>query len=138
MLLLDPFYGVYGTSTKIAHFLNRLLLLAEFGAFAALIVFVAKNGSLGPWGWVGFCIGGVVAIHIVNLVLRFLWNVVLTFCYGTTDPDEIEEAHEKKIQERRLRQEARQRRLEEAELEKARRNRIAIEKEWNDSEASFE
>ena len=138
-MLLDPFYGVYSTSTKIAHFLNRLLLLAEFGAFAAMIFFLAKNDALGAWGWVGFCVGGVVAIHVVNLVLRFLWNVVLTFCYGTTDADEIEEAHERKLQERRLRQEARQRRLEEAELEKARRNRIAIEKEWNDSrDISFE
>lgn len=138
-MLLDPFYGVYGTSTKIAHFMNRLLLVAEFGTLAFLIYKLAKLGGLPVWGWIGVCAGGVLAIHLVNVVVRFVWNVILTLFFGTTDADEIDEAHTKKMQRRRLREEERQRRIEEAELRRARKNRIAIEKEWNECHSpSFE
>lgn len=90
MILFDPFYGVFRGGKIVAKWLNRALILAEVSYVAACVVKVRKMGlDLEIWEWLALFVITIVAIHIVNLIIRFLWNIVVVFRFGTTDAQTI-------------------------------------------------
>lgn len=89
MILLDPFYGVFREGKIIAKWLNRLLLLAESASVVHASAMLVRADLLESWMWLLIIPGMFLSIHITNLVIRGVWNIVVVFVYGTTDADTI-------------------------------------------------
>lgn len=125
MILLDPFYGVFRTGKVIAKWLNRALILAEGAAVYFLIRELLIVDVLEPWHWLLVIPGVILALHIVNSLVRGLWNIVLVFVYGTTDAETILEQRQDRA-DRRL---AVKRRLNDAAEAARRRKEDYVSKE---------
>lgn len=103
MAMFDPFYGVFDGGRRFARFLNRLTIIIEvliiIGTFYRL--FIIEDRSL---GWLALAIPATaLAVYLVNLVLRWICNLLIVFRYGTSDSEEITLRHEAKMSKRRAR-----------------------------------
>ena len=103
-MILDPFYGVFAFGKSLSRWLNRALLLAE-GAGAYLLVKSCPSLPLIDsdirWVPVVVCIAlSLLAMAVVNGIIRYFWNIVLAFVYGTTDAETILEGRARKARRR--------------------------------------
>lgn len=104
-MLLDPFYGVFTFGKYLSRWLNRLLMIAEAVGIYLLLKhagIVDVLGDLDTWLRIPILVFSIfLAISIINVIIRFAWNIVLTFVYGTTDADTIIELRQRRLQRRR-------------------------------------
>lgn len=110
-MLLDPFYGVFTFGKHLSRWLNRLLILAEVVGIILFVKYYDISGLLdimNPWLTLAVVVLIIVlGVPLINTILRFLWNVVLTFIYGTTDANTILELRESRLRRRRDRRQRR-------------------------------
>lgn len=114
-MLLDPFYGVFTFGKRLTRWLNRFLILAEgYGIYWGINHYITQNQLISDikfWVIPLCIIIAFIGIAIVNAAVRFLWNIVLTFVYGTTDAETIIELRQRRLQRRSDRQIRRMNRL---------------------------
>lgn len=104
-MLLDPFYGVFTFGKYLSRWLNRLLILSE-GIGTCILIRQNKllDLMMSYTGWAAIpltIVAAFIAAGIINVAVRFVWNIILTFVYGTTDAETIVELRDRRIRRRR-------------------------------------
>lgn len=114
MSFLQPFYGGTLAGQRLAGFLNRLLLLLEFG-FVIWHVIAMTNGGAFYYSWFFWLIYAclvILAMKIISSVLGFLCRLFLAAKYGATAPADVARIGEERDLNRKRKAEAKRRAAE--------------------------
>ena len=127
MSWLQPFYGGTDFGQRLAGFLNRLLLLLEFG-FVVWHVMAITNGGAFFYSWYFWLIYAflvILAMKIISSILGFLCRLYLAAKYGATDPGMVQNLGYNRdlIRERKAQERARNRALKNAAGQPAEKNK---------------
>lgn len=93
-MIIDPFYAEY--DNRLAGWLNRVVILLELAAIVIAIreeVMFEWTGLDVPWNYIVIGVGGLLAMRIINALLRFLCRIFNLFCNGSEDPNELAKIH---------------------------------------------
>lgn len=107
MTLWDPFFGVFDVGKTIARWLNRLLIVVEI----SVIILGFKYHCDEVWLrneliWrILYFPGCLVAVNILNRAIRTIWNILLVFVFGSSNPEDIFARHEHRRELREIRNE---------------------------------
>lgn len=121
MTLFDPFYGVSNAGVTITRWMNRILLVAEVAVAVWFGIFLHKeiHLSLGFYLWSPVFL--LLFIHLTNVVMRWMWNIIMVIIYGTTDTEVITESYRRRQEKRERKALAAAEAARQAKIEEARK-----------------